>query len=373
MRAVGRINPLTVASGQHPTMFHQGLAAFGLRPDIDIGLHRNRGDQAELAARLIEELDRKMAIRPPAGVVVQGDTSTALITALIAFWRSVPVVHLEAGLRSHDLSAPFPEEANRRLIDQIASLHLAPTPSAAANLNAEGVRNEGVIVTGNTIVDAVLAVAGRPERLSRAALRAVADRVEQGRRLLLVTVHRRESWGAPMREILTGVAEILARYPDVEVVLPMHPNPAVRADVAAVLGGNDRALLTEPLDYPDLVGLLRRATLVLSDSGGIQEEAPTFRVPVLVLREVTERTEAVDAGCALLLGTERARIVATTAVLLDDDEARAAITSGGNPFGDGFAAQRAEQAVAWLFGLEPRRPVNFDPAPVGPSVSLARQ
>ncbi len=343
-------------------MFHQGLEAFELKPDIDLELRRDTGNQAELAARLTEELDSALVAQPPNAVVVQGDTSTALIGALVAFWRSIPIVHLEAGLRSHDLASPFPEEGNRRLIGQLASLHLAPTQSAAANLAAEGVTGPRVLVSGNTVVDAVVEVARRTDKLSSAALQAVCHRVEHGRRLLLVTMHRRESWGAPMRNVLAAVTEILDRYPDVEVVLPAHPNPAVRADVTAALGQHERALITEPLDYPDLVGLLKRATLVLSDSGGIQEEAPTFRVPVLVLREVTERTEAVDAGCALLLGTDRARIVSTAAHLLDDEESRARLTSRGNPFGDGMAAMRAEGALAWLLGMETSRPKEFVPA-----------
>ena len=360
--AGGVLRPYLVASGQHPTMFHQGLAAFGLRPDLDLHLDRVTGSQAELAARLGEELDEALGIDPPAAVVVQGDTTTALVGALSAFWRQIPVVHLEAGLRSHDLASPFPEEGNRRLIGQVAALHLAPTGAAADNLAAAGLGGPEVLVTGNTVVDAVLSVAARPHLPATPDLTRPLARADAGaRRLVLVTVHRRESWGAPLRAVLGAVADLLAAHPDVEVVLPAHPNPTVRADVLTVLGDHPRVAVTEPLDYPDLVAVLRRSTLVLSDSGGIQEEAPSLGVPVLVLREVTERMEAVEAGCALLLGTDRDLIVATATRLLRDDATRLAMTGRGNPFGDGAAARRSAAAIAWLLGLAPERPVEFDP------------
>ena len=361
LRDTGVLRPYLVSSGQHPTMFHQGLAAFGLRPDLDLHIDRVTGTQAELAARLGEQLDEAIAIDPPSAVVVQGDTTTALIGALSAFWRQIPVVHLKAGLRSHDLAAPFPEEGNRRLIGQVAALHLAPTGAAADNLAADGLDGPEVLVTGNTVVDAVLAVATRPHVPAVSALAGPLRRVDAGeRRLVLVTVHRRESWGAPLRDVLGAVADLLATHPDVEVVLPAHPNPAVRADVLTLLGDHPRVTVTEPLDYPDLVGVLRRSTLVLSDSGGIQEEAPSLGVPVLVLREVTERMEAVDAGCALLLGTDRDLIVRSATRLLADDALRTGMTGRGNPFGDGAAARRSADAIAWLLGLAPERPAEFD-------------
>jgi UDP-N-acetylglucosamine 2-epimerase (non-hydrolysing) len=355
------IRPVVVATGQHPTMFRQGLAAFGVEPDVDIQVRRDAGAQAELVARLVEELDRELLTDPPDAVVVQGDTSSALIGALTAFWRQIPVVHLEAGLRSYDLASPFPEEGNRKLIGQVAALHLAPTPAAAANLAAEAVPEEKIQVIGNTVVDAVLAVAERSDGFTDPDLRCAEDSFVGGNRLVLVTVHRRESWGEPLREVLAAVDDLLVGYPDITVVLPVHPNPTVRSDVVAALGGNDRVVLTEPLDYSDLVWVLERSTLVLSDSGGIQEEAPSFNVPVLVLREVTERTEAVDAGCAVLLGTDRDRIVATAGHLLDDDAARLAMTSRGNPFGDGRSSDRAASAVAHLLGVRAEAVSEFLP------------
>lgn len=347
--------PVVVASGQHPLMFHQGMAAFGLVPDVVVPLRRESGEQAELAARLLEGLDAELAAAP-AAVVVQGDTATALAGALAAFWRRVPVVHLEAGLRSHDLDSPFPEEANRRLIGQIAALHLAPTSTAAANLRAEGIPEALIRTVGNTVVDAVLAVAERDAPLADPALAGVDLALAAGRRLCLVTVHRRESWGEPLERVLAAVVDLLDRHPDLLVVLPAHPNPAVGRVVRAALAGRDRAVVVEPVDYPDLVGLLRRATLVLSDSGGIQEEAPSFGVPVLVLRDRTERTEAVDAGCARLVGTDRDLIVAWADRLLTDPAAAQAMRAITNPFGDGRAAERSAAAVAELVAARSSAP-----------------
>ena len=353
LRRHGLIRPVIVSTGQHPTMFHQGLAPFGLKPDIELTPHRRNGSQAELVARLSELLDDELERDQPEAVVVQGDTATALVGALTAFWRHIPVVHLEAGLRSHDLQAPFPEEANRRMVGQIAAMHLAPTPRAAGNLRAEGIAAQQIHIIGNTVVDAVQALAGGGRRFSVPALRTVEDAVSAGRRLMLVTVHRRESWGDPLRSVLHAVRDVLAAHPDLVAVLPAHPNPVVRSDVVGVLGAERRVHITAPLDYPDLVRLLELSTLVLSDSGGIQEEAPSFGVPVLVLRDRTERLEAIEAGCAVLVGTDRERIVREATKSL---EGRLAVPSrvGGmpNPFGDGHAGERGAEAIARLLRLD---------------------
>lgn len=356
------LHPVHLATGQHPTMVHQALGAFGTAPDVALTIDRGNGGQADLTAALIRALSDYLRERRPAAVVVQGDTTSALAGALSAFWAQIPVVHLEAGLRSHDLASPFPEEGNRKLIGQIARMHLPPTDSARRNLEAEGCTGPNVVVTGNTVVDAVLAIAQRDRAFSEASLEPVLDRARDGSsRLLLVTVHRRESWGAPLDDVLRAVRTILHTHADVEVVLPAHPNPAVRAQVVRALGSEPRAHVTDPLAYPDLVAVLASATLVISDSGGIQEEAPTFGVPVLVAREVTERLEAVEAGCAMLLGTDADLIRGTASRLLDDDDARRAMTSRGNPFGDGHAAARAAAAIAWLLGRTKSRPAPFVP------------
>ncbi|WP_255375423.1 non-hydrolyzing UDP-N-acetylglucosamine 2-epimerase [Saccharomonospora sp. CUA-673] len=296
--------PVLLATGQHTDLVDQALATFGLAPDERLAVARRGGGQAELMSAVLTGLDQVITRVGPAAVIVQGDTTSTLAGALAAFWRSIPVVHVEAGLRSGDLAAPFPEELNRRLVTAMAALHLAPTPAAARNLRAEAVPDDRIVVAGNTAVDALRSVAGTSAALTEPALDAVAARVRSGhRRLLLVTAHRRESWGEPLRRVARAVADLARAVRDLDVVVPAHPNPDVRAVVHEELGHVDRVLVTEPLSYGDLATLLSMSTLVLSDSGGIQEEAPTFGVPVLVLRTVTERTEAVDAGCARLVGT----------------------------------------------------------------------
>lgn len=357
MREDGRCAPKLVASGQHVEPVAQVLAAFGLTADRRLTIRRTTGSLAELSALLLAALDRALAAEP-AAVVVQGDTTTALIGALAAFWRRIPIVHVEAGLRSGDLSAPFPEEANRALVDHVASLHLAPTAHAAANLAREGIDCQRVLVTGNTVVDAVLWVAAR-EPSAEDTDPAIAEVERSGHRIMLVTIHRRESWGEPMRRVLGAVRSLVETTPDLQVVLPVHPNPAVRRDVEHALAGVDRIVVCQPLPYAALVRLLARSYLVLSDSGGIQEEAPSFGVPVLVLREVTERAEAVEAGCARLVGTDPRRITTEAAAILADPANRAAMVGAGNPFGDGRAARRSVEAIAWFLGLGDR-PTPFD-------------
>jgi UDP-N-acetylglucosamine 2-epimerase (non-hydrolysing) len=362
MFAGGRIRPVLVNSGQHPEMVDQALESFAFAADVRLKLNRVTGAQAELTSQLIEELDRLFTERTPAAVLVQGDTTTTLAGALAAFWHQIPVVHLEAGLRSHDLTSPFPEEGNRRMVGQLASLHLAPTADAAAHLAAESLRGNNVLTIGNTVVDAVLDVAARRAEYGDVRLQEIENRVHAGQsRLVLVTTHRRESWGEPLDRVLHAVADIVLARPDVEVVLPAHPNPAVRHQVLGVLGGIGRVTITDPLPYAQMARLLAQCTLVLSDSGGIQEEAPSFGVPALVLRDVTERMEAVNAGCAVLVGTDREHIVDLTVRLLDNPSAREAMTAEGNPFGDGLASVRTEQALAWLLGLQQQRPVEFAP------------
>jgi UDP-N-acetylglucosamine 2-epimerase (non-hydrolysing) len=353
MRLAGRVRPVLVATGQHPTMVAEALAALGEHADVSLELDRGTGSQSELLAELVRKLDAHFAQWAPAAVVVQGDTTTTLAGAMAAFWRKVPVVHLEAGLRSGDLAGPFPEEGNRRMVAQIAALHLAPTTRAADNLLAEGMPAASVIITGNTVVDAALAVALRPVEFTDPQVAAVEQAAAEGTiRLALVTVHRRESWGEPLERVLSAVRKLLVEYPDLWVVLPAHPNPAVRAQVEAALAGVQRAIVTDPLPYAALARILSRATIVLTDSGGIQEEAPSFGVPALVLRDVTERVESVEAGCAKLVGTEEAAILAHAMRLLDDPIAHASMVVQTNPYGDGFAAHRTEQAVAALLGLD---------------------
>ncbi|MEV8442926.1 UDP-N-acetylglucosamine 2-epimerase (non-hydrolyzing) [Actinosynnema sp. NPDC051121] len=352
------LRPVIVHSGQHNGMVEQALRSFGLRVDAELDVPRATGGQAELLARLIAEFDRLLRERDPAVVLVQGDTTTALAGALAAFWRGIPVAHLEAGLRTGDLAGPFPEEGTRQMIARIATLHLAPTDDAAAALIREGMADRRIVVTGNTVVDAVQRVAAADLPARDPAL-ALLERVldERSERLVLVTVHRRESWGEPLTRVLHAVRAIADRNPDVRVLLPVHPNPRVREAARELLGGHERIVVTEPLDYSDLVRALRRSALVLTDSGGLQEEAPTFGVPVLVLRDTTERVAAVDAGCAWLVGTDPIRIVAEAGWVLG---ARLRLPLGRNPFGDGRAASRVRGALERLVGL----PNDFSTAPL---------
>jgi UDP-N-acetylglucosamine 2-epimerase (non-hydrolysing) len=359
LRAAGLVDPVVVATGQHPEMVSQSLAAFGLEPDVVCELRRATGEQAELVAQLVPALDAIVAAGS-AAVVVQGDTTSALVGGLVAMWRRVPVVHLEAGLRSGDLTAPFPEEANRRLLSVFADLHLAPTPRAAGVLVSEGVPADRVLLVGNTVVDAVLSVAAAvtaPDAPAPADPRLAEFHrtVADGARLLLVTAHRRESWGAPLDHVLVAVKQIVDAHPDLRCVVPAHANPAVRAQVVASLAGHPRILVTDPLSYPELCRLLARSTLVLSDSGGIQEEAPSFGVPVLVLREVTERVEAVESGWARLVGTGPAQVFAAAKDVLGGGHI---LPRTSNPFGDGCAAHRSAAAIAWLLGRG-SRPAPF--------------
>lgn len=350
MDAHPALRPILVHSGQHAGMVEQALLPFGLVVDewLDVP-PRVTGGQAELVAGLLPALDEALRRYAPAALVVQGDTTTTLAGALAAFWLGIPVVHLEAGLRTHDLTAPFPEEGARQMVSRLAALHLAPTLGAAAELRAEGVARQRIAVTGNTVVDAVLEIAARdlPARDTALALLEMGL-AEAGERLVLVTSHRRESWGEPLERTLAAVQLIVAEHPDVQVLFPAHPNPQVRDQVEAALGGLPRVTVTDPLEYPDLVRALRLASLVLTDSGGIQEEAPTFGTPVLVLRDVTERAEVVEAGCAWLVGTDTARIADTAARLLSGELRTAQV---GNPYGEGNAAVLAVAAIEELLGV----------------------
>jgi UDP-N-acetylglucosamine 2-epimerase (non-hydrolysing) len=369
LRASGLARPVVVATGQHTTMVTEALAAFGQHPDVFLDLDRRTGEQAELVAQLAPVLDRVLVEDRSAAVVVQGDTTSVLVGGLVAFWRRIPLVHLEAGLRSGDLTAPFPEEANRRVVSVLADLHLAPTRRAADALLREHVPPERVVLVGNTVVDAVVAVAAERPPLVDPRLAETEALVSSGHaRLMLVTAHRRENWGAPLDRILGAVEQIVDEHPDLRCVFPAHANPAVRAQVDAALGDHPRVEVTGPLPYAALCRLLAASSIVLSDSGGIQEEAPSFRVPVLVLRDVTERVEAVDAGWAQLVGTDPARIVAAAKDLLDGARA---LPDGGNPFGDGAAAERCAAAIGWLLGRG-TRPAEFHSAFAGENAKSPR-
>lgn len=356
LRAHRDLRPVLVDSGQHGAAVMDTLAWFGLRPDERLVVDRVTGSQPELMAALLPALDGLFDRRRPALVLVQGDTTSALAGALAAFWRQVPLAHLEAGLRTGDLSAPFPEEGNRQLIARLASLHLAPTLHAARALDAECLTRPRIVVTANTVVDAVALLAGRDLPTLDPRLALVEDEMRSsGARLVLVTAHRRESWGRPLDEILSAVQALAGEHPDVRILMPSHPHPAIRAQIHGALAGCPRVRLTEPLAYPDLLRALHLSCLVLTDSGGIQEEAPSFGVPVLVLRKVTERSEGVASGHLQPVGHDRSAILDAARHLL----AAPPRLSRDNPFGDGAAAARVVAAIEQLLACaEPRSPLR---------------
>lgn len=346
LRASPTLRPRLCSSGQHRELLAPMLAAFGLTPDHDLAIMQPGQEPSAIAARVLLGLREVLVGERPAALLVQGDTTTALAGALAAFHAGVAVGHVEAGLRSGRADLPFPEEMNRRLITRLAAWHYAPTAAAAAALRAEGVAAERIVLTGNPVVDALQAIAARDAPLPAEIAAALAA----GQRLLLVTAHRRESVGAGLAALGAALRELADRHPEVTVVLPLHRNPAVAAPLRAALAGRPRLLLTAALDYPTFVAVLRRAHLVITDSGGLQEEAPSFGVPVLVTRAVTERHEALAAGSARLVGADRAAIVAAAERLLADPAAHAAMRVADNPFGDGRAAPRIVAHLEQVLG-----------------------
>lgn len=338
----GEFRVRVCVTAQHRRLLDQILALFEIQPDADLNVMRHDQSLSGLAARVLDGLDQELAAHRPDFVVVQGDTTTTLAGALAAFHRRVPCGHVEAGLRTGDLSQPFPEEANRVLTTRLASLHFAPTEDAARNLAAEGVAADSVFVTGNTGIDALLFTRDRLERGEWRGFDGLE--LNPAKKLILLTAHRRESFGDGFESICRAVLRIAARG-DVEIVYPVHPNPNVRGTVERHLAGQAAIHLIEPLDYVPFVDLMRRADILLTDSGGVQEEGPSFHKPVLVLRDRTERPEAVAAGAARLTGTDENCIVAEVSRLLDGGSGKSPMTRVENPFGDGAASPRVAAAI----------------------------
>jgi len=324
-------------TAQHRQMLDQVLNLFSIKPDYDLDLMRDDQSLAETSAAIFTHLDPVFADFEPDWVLVQGDTTTVAITSLLAYYRRIKVGHVEAGLRTYNKWQPFPEEINRRVAGVVADLHFAPTQQARQNLLHEGIRDEAIAVTGNPVIDALQFVAEQPVPEE---VEELLGKLEIGNRdLVLVTAHRRENFGQPLENICLALEE-LAERGDVEIVYPVHLNPNVQEPVKRILGDVSHVTLLPPLDYLPLVHLQKRAKIILTDSGGIQEEAPAFGVPVLVLREVTERPEGVEAGTLKLVGTEAGNIVREAMRLLDDSSAHAEMAKAVNPFGDGHAAER---------------------------------
>ncbi|MEH2401858.1 non-hydrolyzing UDP-N-acetylglucosamine 2-epimerase [Nostoc sp.] len=333
-----------ILTGQHREMVEQVMQLFNIKADYDLEIMQVQQSLNDITCRSLQGLERLFKEKKPDLVVVQGDTTTAFAAALAAFYQKIPVGHVEAGLRTDDIFNPYPEEANRRLISQITQLHFAPTPWAVENLHRSGVLGE-IHMTGNTVIDALLNVAATQ------AVCNVPGLEWDSYRVLLATVHRRENWGEPLLAIAQGFLQILDKFPDTALLLPLHRNPTVRVPLQELLGNHPRIFLTDPLDYGQLVGAIGRAHLLLTDSGGLQEEAPSLGKPVLVLRDTTERPEAVVAGTAKLVGTTSQNIFAAAAELLSDLDAYEAMANAINPFGDGHAAERILQIVQNYLGL----------------------
>jgi UDP-N-acetylglucosamine 2-epimerase (non-hydrolysing) len=340
-RAAG-VEARVCVTAQHRGLLDQVLATFQIAPDHDLNLMTPGQSLTQSAARILAALEPVIAGERPAMVVVQGDTTTTMCAALAAFFARVPVAHVEAGLRTGDLYQPFPEELNRVVTGRVAALHLAPTAKAAANLEREGVARESIRVTGNTGVDALLFVR---EGLESGAIAGRGfPELDPARKLLVLTAHRRESFGAGFEGVCAAVERLAAR-PDVEIAFPVHPNPNVRAAFGERLARRSNVHLLEPLDYVPFVDLMRRAYLLITDSGGVQEEGPSLGKPILVLREKTERPEAVDAGTVRLVGCDPVRIVREAETLLDDPAEYARRSHVHNPYGDGRASERICNAI----------------------------
>jgi len=330
-------------TAQHREMLDEVLSLFGVDPDHDLDVMRPGQSPTGVAAEIMQRLEPVLADERPDWVLVQGDTTTAAVAAIAGFYGGARVAHVEAGLRSHRPRDPFPEEINRRIVGVTADLHFAPTDSARGNLLNEGVATESVFVTGNPVVDALQLARTLPLRNGC----RVAD-LTPNRPIVVLTAHRRESFGAPLEQVCAAVTTLAARFPDVRFVYPVHPNPSVRAVVEEALGANPSVTMLEPLGYRDMVALLERCHLVLTDSGGLQEEAPSLGKPVLVLRDVTERWEGIAAGTARLVGTDTLRIVEETSAVLESPGEYALMSEAINPYGDGRASERIADALAGL-------------------------
>ena len=351
------VDSRVVVTAQHREMLDQVLAAFNIKPDYDLEIMRPGQDLFDVTVAVLKGLKGILEVERPDLVLVQGDTTTTFTGALAAFYCQIPVGHIEAGLRTYQKYAPFPEEMNRVLTTRIADIHFPPTDRSRDALLKEGIDSDIIFVTGNPVIDALYQALEQPFHLDPEISRAFRD----NKRVILLTTHRRENLGAPLQDVYMALREVLLAHPDVAVVFPVHKNPAVRSEVTSVLQGVERVYLTEPLDYLPFINVMKRAYLVLTDSGGIQEEAPALGKPVLVLREVTERPEAAAFGTARLIGTDRCKVEDEVNRLLDDEGAYLEMANAANPYGDGRAASRIIQAIYCYFGLR-EAPADFSPA-----------
>lgn len=348
---------LCCLTGQHREMLDSVMRIFRLGADYDLNIMQKQQTLSSITTRTVLGMDEVLDTAQPDLILVHGDTSTTFAGALAAFYHKIPVGHVEAGLRTYDRYSPFPEEMNRTLVGDIAELHFSPTAANAENLRREAVRGE-IFITGNTVIDAMKTTVRDGFRFSTPVLNAMDF---EHRRVITLTCHRRENYGQPMHDILRAVRTVVQTHPDVEVVYPVHLSPAVRECAREELGGVERVHLIDPVDVEEMHNLMARSYLVMTDSGGLQEEAPAMGKPVLVLRRETERPEAIRAGTARLAGVEYDSIVSLADELLGQPEAYAAMARAVNPYGDGNACRRIADAIEWHFSLRGQRPADFQP------------
>ena len=343
-----KIKSTVVVTAQHRQMLDQILIPFDIKPDYDLNIMKDDQSLSQVTTSVLSKIEELLKQEKPDIILVQGDTTTAFVASLASFYQKIPVGHIEAGLRTHNRYYPFPEEMNRRLTDALASLHFAPTPKAAENLLKEGISEKSIFVTGNTVIDALFMILARINNVELDELSKPNSKNELSiqpfnnstNKLILVTAHRRENFGKPLKNICLALKEIAKKNNDVEIIYPVHLNPNVQKTVYSLLNGNDRVHLLKPLDYEPFVNLMAKSYLILTDSGGIQEEAPSLGKPVLVLRDVTERPEAVEAGTVRVVGTDKARVIHETEKLLRDKKEYEKMSQAINPYGDGKASQR---------------------------------
>ena len=357
LRASDDLEPVVVVTGQHREMLDQVNSFFGIVPDVDLDLMSHGSSVSSIARRVLAAMEELLEEQAPDAVVVQGDTTSAFAASLASFLAGVPVVHVEAGLRTGNLASPFPEEANRRLTAVVTRLHLAPTSTARGNLEREGIDPATIVVTGNTVVDALHWAVEQPVEHADPRVAGLGEE----RDLVLVTTHRRESWGERMVAAMSGLGDVAGAHPVLDFLLALHRNRVVREAVTASLGERPNVLLTEPLAYAEFAHVMKRSLIVVTDSGGVQEEAPSLGKPVLVLRDTTERPEGVTAGTVRLVGTERDDVRREVERLLTDTDAYTAMARAVNPYGDGRAAARSVEAVRSVLRGTPM-PAEFAPA-----------
>lgn len=351
------IETIVAVTAQHREMLDQVLDLFGIVPDYDLDIMAQGQTLFDITSKAMLGLNTVLTEAKPDIILVHGDTTTTFAGALAAFYHQIKVGHVEAGLRTHNKYSPYPEEMNRKLTGAIADLHFAPTPTAEGNLAKESITGMNVFVTGNTVIDALLATVNKDYVFDHPVLQNIDY---EGSKVILVTTHRRENLGEPMRHVYQALAQLIADYPEAQIVFPMHKNPRVREVVAEELGGMERVHLIDPLDYEPFANLLARAYLVLTDSGGIQEEAPALGKPVLVLRDTTERPEAIEAGTVKLIGTDKQRVYDEASLLLSNREEYAKMAEACNPYGDGHASERIVQALLWDKDNSCPRPNRFE-------------